>query len=72
MKDKINWYKKKDGNIEIYMDQDWNIICVANHDTKRMFTSKKFQKEVDEEFMRHKNGSIMTTLTECEEEKKGN
>lgn len=63
----MNWYIKKDGNIEVYMDQDWNIICVVNHDTKNMFASKKFQKEVDEEFVRHENGEIITNLAECED-----
>ena len=61
-----DWYTIKDGNIEIFMDEERNIKCVVNHDTKHMFGSYIFQKEIEMLF-REEGGEIVNDLIEMEE-----
>ena len=61
-----DWYTIKDGNIEVFMDEERNIKCVVNHDTKHMFGSYKFQKEIEMLF-REEGGEIINDLIEMED-----
>ncbi len=59
-----DWYTIKDGNIEVFMDEERNIKCVVNHDTKHMFGSYKFQAEIEMLFRKDKDGKIEHDLVE--------
>lgn len=51
---KAKYTKVIDGNIEVYKDENTNIVCVVNHDTKKMHASDIFQKEVMEEYTKQR------------------
>ena len=59
-----DWYTVKDGNIEVFMDEERNIKCIVNHDTRHMFLSYKFQKEIEMLFRINKDGEIEHDLIE--------